>query len=282
MQTPLEDGKPHLFVSYARRDREAVDWIASRLEDSGYTVWIDRTGILGGTPWQRVIPREIRNAEAVLLMLTPDAAQSEWVRREFFYARRHRIRVVPVLVRPTELPPELEKPLRKIQTVTLWKRRQKGFADLLAALGGLRGVAAQAPGALDQTALRENTRVVSELLRFLQTVAFRGGNAIFNGGNDWAYYIQFSCSRDDVEIYAEAVGNQNLEAPYLLGDKQIARLLELNWEKPDKRSAGNYPRVWEARSDHDRTVIAGVVMRTFLDVYEHLWGEDLEVAIQLN
>jgi hypothetical protein len=36
------------------------------------------------------------------------------------------------------------------------------------------------------------------------------------------------------------------------------------------------------RSDHDRTVIAGVVMRTFLDVYRHPPREHLEIEVQLS
>ena len=149
-----------------------VRWVSSRLEASGYTVWIDRTDILAGARWERVIPREIRNAEALLLMLTPNAAQSDWVRREFFYALRKKIRIIPILVRPAELAAEMDKHVSKIQTVVLWNRRGRGFEELLHALGGLRGVAAQVPGALDQAALQENTRLISELLRMMQTVLF--------------------------------------------------------------------------------------------------------------
>ena len=259
-----------------------VRWVSSRLEASGYTVWIDRTDILAGARWERVIPREIRNAEALLLMLTPNAAQSDWVRREFFYALRKKIRIIPVLVRPAELAAEMDKHVSKIQTVVLWNRRGRGFEELLHALGGLRGVAAQVPGALDQAALQENTRLISELLRIMQTVLFGYSHAIFTGGNDWAYYVQFQCIRDQAEVYAEAVGNRHLEAPYRLSREQITTLLSLKWEEPDKTSAGNYRRVWEARSDQDRTIIAGTVMQTFLDVYEHPAGEELQLEVQFS
>jgi hypothetical protein len=282
MESASEEAKAHLFISYAREDRRVVDWIAARLETSGYTVWIDRTGILGGAAWQRVIPREIRRAEAVLLVLSPHAVKSEWVRREFSYALRNRVRVIPIIVRPAEPAPEMKERLAKIQSVTLWNRRKKGFAELLTALGGLRGVAAQVPGPFDQTALHENTSLIAELLRIVQEVTFGVSNAIFHGGEDWEYYIQLVGVRDDADVYAEAVGNRNLDPPRALDEDQIATLRDFGWEEPDKTSAGNYRRTWEVRSDHDRTVIAGAVMRTFLDVYRHPPGEHLEIEVQLS
>jgi TIR domain len=277
-----EEPRAHLFVSYSREDKRDADWIAGRLEASGYTVWIDRRALLGGTPWQRVIPHEIRNAEALLLILTPSAVQSEWVRREFFYALRNRIRIIPLLVRPAETRPEMAKHLDRIQTVTLWKRRREGLAELLQALGGLRGIAAEAPGTPEQAALQENTRLIFELIRTMQTVTFGASHAIFTGGTDWRYYIQVACVRDDIEVYAEAVGNRNLEPPYLLGDEQIEALRRLDWQEPNETSAGNYRRTWEVRSDGDRTVIAGIAMRTFVDVYGHPWGEELQLEVDLS
>lgn len=278
----MDEPEAHLFISYSRKDSEVVRWAVSRLEAAGYTVWMDRTELLGGTPWQRVIPREIRSAEALLLMLTPNAVTSEWVRREFFYALRKRIRIIPILVRPADPAPEMQKHLTKIQTVVLWNRRRKGFAELLEALGGLRGLAAQVPGSLDQAALQENTRLISELLRIMQRVLFGYSHVIFTGGNDWAYYVQLQCIRDEVDIRAEAVGNNNLEVPYQLGQDKLTALVNLKWERPNKLSAGNHRRVWEARSDHDRTIIAGILMRTFLEVYEHPAGEELQLEVNFS
>jgi hypothetical protein len=278
----LEEPKAHLFISYARKDSEVVRWVASRLEASGYAVWMDRAELLGGTPWQRIIPREIRSAEALLLMLTPNAVHSEWVRREFFYALRKRIRIIPIVVKPAEPGPEMQKHLSKIQTVVLWNRRRNGFADLLKALGGLRGLAAQVPEALDQAAVKDNTRLIAELLHLMQTVLFGNSHAIFTGGNDWAYYIQFQCIRDEPEVYAEAVGNKNLQAPYQLNRDKITMLVNLKWEEPDKMSSGNYRRVWEARSDDDRTTIAGELMRTFLEVYDHPPAEELQLEVNFS
>jgi hypothetical protein len=59
-------------------------------------------------------------------MLSLNAVRSEWVRREFFYAVRRQVRIIPIIVRPAEPPPEMQKHLTKLQTVTLWNRRRKG------------------------------------------------------------------------------------------------------------------------------------------------------------
>jgi hypothetical protein len=272
------EAKPHLFVSYSRKDQKVVDWIAKGLEASGFTVWIDRTRILAGTPWQKVIPAEIRRAEALLLIITPEAMDSDWVRREYFYALSRRVPIIPVLLKRAEPPPGINKHLSNLQAVVLYNRRQRGLNDLVTALGGLRGVAAQVPGAARQRMLRENTRLVFELLRLMQTVAPGNGRLILTGGPEKDYYIQFLCLRDDPEVIAEAVGNDNLEtSDLLLRDEQIEKLLELGWERPNKTSYGNYRRVWEARNDDARQVIAGVVVRTFVEVYGHPPGEEIEV-----
>jgi len=273
--------KAHLFISYSRKDREVVDRLAARLEKAGYQVWIDRKGILGGVEWRKAIPREIGRAEAFLLMISPNSVASRWVRKEFDYALKKRVRIIPIVIKPADLPRSMQMHLGKLQKIKSWRRRTV-FSELLEALGGLRGVAAQAPGTLDQQALQENTRLISELLRIMQKVSFGASHVIFTGGKDGAYYIQMQGIRDEVEIYAEAVGNKNLQEPYLLTKDQIKKLFDLQWEKPDKMSAGNYRRIWEAYSDHDRTVIAGQVMRAFLEVYGHSWGENLEVEIRLD
>ncbi|MGH8628855.1 MAG: toll/interleukin-1 receptor domain-containing protein, partial [Gammaproteobacteria bacterium] len=70
-----------IFLSYSRGDaQQADDWLRN-LEQYGYRVWIDRESIRGGL-WMRTIVRSIREAQAVILLLSPNSAQSDNVRRE--------------------------------------------------------------------------------------------------------------------------------------------------------------------------------------------------------
>jgi hypothetical protein len=50
--------RDHLFISYAWEDRVFARWLALKLTNEGYKVWIDQFELLGGESW----PRDIDNA----------------------------------------------------------------------------------------------------------------------------------------------------------------------------------------------------------------------------
>jgi hypothetical protein len=150
------------------------------------------------------------------------------------------------------------------------------------ALGGVRGGIPRIPGDEKFPAIRENARMISETIRFLMEVTVDGGNLILYGGINWAYYVQFAIRPGRSEIYGEAVGNENLTAARALDAGQIEQLLALGWEPPDNSSSGNHRRTWTVVLDNDRALVAGDVMRTFLDVFKHYRGEPLNIELQLT
>lgn len=109
------------------------------------------------------------------------------------------------------------------QQIVFWRRRQAGIVDLINSLGGLRGVAAVIPDN-STVAIRENARLIVELLHIAQEVSFGHTALIFNGGEDWMYFVQFSAIRDSPEIYVEAVGNKHLDDKYQLDQHRITAL----------------------------------------------------------
>lgn len=96
------------FISYATEDRVLVDHIADRLRHSRHEVWIDRKDIPGGANWESEIQSAIAQADVCLVAVTPDAVQSEWVKREIALARAAGKRVVPILLREVVLPNDLD------------------------------------------------------------------------------------------------------------------------------------------------------------------------------
>ena len=89
-----------VFLSYARDDGEdfAAD-LKRRLErdapDLG-PIWQDRSQMEGGEPWWPQIEQGIDGAVFLVLVMTPAAARSSIVRREWQYARRSGKCVYPV------------------------------------------------------------------------------------------------------------------------------------------------------------------------------------------
>lgn len=77
-----------VFVSYKREDKRWADLATSVLRAVGYSFWIDDR-LTAKAHWDRLIETEIKAARAVLVLWTPLATESEWVRNEAHYAKDH-------------------------------------------------------------------------------------------------------------------------------------------------------------------------------------------------
>src|SRR5258705_12055302 len=59
----------HLFISYAIEDAALADWLARKLANQGYAVWLDRLKMLGGEPWPQDIDVAIKERTFRMLAL---------------------------------------------------------------------------------------------------------------------------------------------------------------------------------------------------------------------
>ncbi len=93
----------NVFMSYSRRDHEIMQRIVAFLRKRGIKAWVDNEKLIPGTPiWEEEIEKAIKGASAVIVVLSPDSKNSEWVRREISLADQNRKRIFPVLVRGDE------------------------------------------------------------------------------------------------------------------------------------------------------------------------------------
>jgi len=97
-----------VFISYSRRDAEAVQTLVQGLEHKGKSVWIDSDGIGDGEVFPEAIRAAIAGSDAFLFVITPDAVASRFCEIEVDYALSLNKRLVPVLREPVpdELLPE--------------------------------------------------------------------------------------------------------------------------------------------------------------------------------
>jgi hypothetical protein len=124
----------HVFVSYSRRDREVMWRTVRFLREQGLKVWVDNEKLIPGTPiWEEEIEKAIRAASAVIVVMSPDSKNSEWVRREISLADQNRKQIFPVLVGGDE---DSSITLRLItrQYVDLRANEQAGLNSLYTAL----------------------------------------------------------------------------------------------------------------------------------------------------
>ncbi|MBZ0285442.1 MAG: toll/interleukin-1 receptor domain-containing protein [Anaerolineae bacterium] len=92
----------HIFLSYSRRDTPFMQQVRDALLTNALQVWTDENLEPGSRAWETAIARAIRAAGCLVVILTPDSEQSEWVGRELAYAETLNVRIFPILARGDE------------------------------------------------------------------------------------------------------------------------------------------------------------------------------------
>ncbi|WP_298336851.1 toll/interleukin-1 receptor domain-containing protein [uncultured Erythrobacter sp.] len=70
-----------IFISYSRRDRERVNFMAKALEAEGYSVWWDRD-LRAGEEFDNVIDKHIKQSKAIVVVWSNTSINSNWVKEE--------------------------------------------------------------------------------------------------------------------------------------------------------------------------------------------------------
>jgi len=113
-----------VFLSYAECDDGLARQVADALRDAGLDVWLAESEIMPGDNWAEKLAEALSHSDAMVVLLTHEALQSTWVRREIEYAlgsKAYSRRLVPVLVGSPEALPEESVPwiLRRLKMIRL-------------------------------------------------------------------------------------------------------------------------------------------------------------------
>ena len=107
-----------VFLSYARSDEKFARELSSELTKHGLAVWLDEEQVLPGDNLHQCVADALKKSNAMVVLLSPEAMKSEFVRSEINYALgnpKYEHRLFPVEVRPTEDVPWF---LRELQWFT--------------------------------------------------------------------------------------------------------------------------------------------------------------------
>lgn len=125
---------PYFFMSYSREDTARQKRIIRELRERGIDIWVDIENLTPGTPtWEREIEKAIRGATGIIVLLSPESNNSEWVRRELSFGEQNRKRIFPVLIEGDD---DTSTPLRLAnhQRVDLRTKFESGLDELAHAL----------------------------------------------------------------------------------------------------------------------------------------------------
>lgn len=96
-----------IFISYVDSDEEFAEDLASRLSDAGHEVWYSGNRILPGDNWGLKLGEALDESDAMIVLLSPAALNSNQVRGEISFAMgspRYCDRLIPVQI--ATIPPE--------------------------------------------------------------------------------------------------------------------------------------------------------------------------------
>jgi hypothetical protein len=122
-----------LFISHATADRKFLRKLSRVPEEHDLRFWYSRRDIRGAQQWHDEIGAALRKCDWFLLVLSPSAVRSKWVKRELAFALqedRYENRIVPVIAKRCDHR-KLSWTLASFEFVDFSKSFAKGTEDLL-------------------------------------------------------------------------------------------------------------------------------------------------------
>jgi len=95
--------KSKVFISHAASDESLVSLLAEQLEQAGLEVLNPYEAIVPGENWAELVARDLEKSDFMVIVITPGAIKSEWLRNDISYAlssKKFRDRLVTVFVGP--------------------------------------------------------------------------------------------------------------------------------------------------------------------------------------
>ena len=121
-----------IFVSYARRDRDAVDLVLQDMRRARHEVWVDEE-LTGGQVWWDTILANIRQSDVFVVALSPDVIKSRACAAEYEYAVKCGRTILPVMV--AHVPPQMCPPaIANAQIIDYVDRTPNAAINLITAL----------------------------------------------------------------------------------------------------------------------------------------------------
>ncbi len=110
-----EEGQlPYVFIAYSRKNDLYCAELCRQLKLNNIRFWYDRD-INIGEDYQRVIANRIESATAILLLLSEESVQSEYVKNEIHFAISHRIPIFTLVFGVFQIPSEIELMIGRYQ-----------------------------------------------------------------------------------------------------------------------------------------------------------------------
>ena len=103
--TGVESSKSaQVFISYSHQDIDFAIDLATSLAKAEISIWQDIESLKGGEIWADEIEKGLLLSKMVLVIISPSANKSDWVKKEYTYALTAKRKVVPLLYKDCDIP----------------------------------------------------------------------------------------------------------------------------------------------------------------------------------
>lgn len=111
-----QGNNPYVFVSYAHKDNEKVLDLIKLLKRKMCRIWYDE-GLTPGGSWNDDLANHISKCECLIIIITNNSIQSQYVKSELNYAISLNKKIYPVFLENVELPAGLAMMLGTTQYI---------------------------------------------------------------------------------------------------------------------------------------------------------------------
>ena len=130
-----------VFISYSSKDEALATKLVASLEAAGLDAWFNKREILPGDNWAEKIAQGLKESNAMVVLLSADALESDAVQSSISYALGEKAfsqRLIPVLVGGSESFPSDRVPwiFKRLKTMITLPRdkNEEGFKEIVRAL----------------------------------------------------------------------------------------------------------------------------------------------------
>jgi hypothetical protein len=89
---------PHFFISHSESEDATARRLADFLRSHGFEVWINTEGVPASVNFLKDVEHAIRRSEFLIVVWSPDAPKSRWMRLEIDIAQSLSKRIIPVAI----------------------------------------------------------------------------------------------------------------------------------------------------------------------------------------
>ncbi len=86
-----------IFISYSKHNAEFARYVRGLLHSAGFDVWMDEARLSASEQWTAILEASITACAAFVILVSPEAKESQWVTRELLLAEHLQKPIFPIL-----------------------------------------------------------------------------------------------------------------------------------------------------------------------------------------